>query len=331
MRSPSDQLLAAYPGHGTTYSTNATSFGHALPYGQVQYQSHGQLYTQNPIMNTRRDINVGDLARPFGSLGLHSSGSIGTGRSSNSTIPGNSTNSMNATQANGPTYYQLPDGTLLVSGVNAAQGNYQQPSGNFAMAPTQTTYLPQATYNGFSSSGQRNVPFVPNGHAWAPQHLSREVPDLAATRRTSWSSNEEAGPRTPFFGADSQGEYQPAVIVADRSPFAWSTPSPQQSAKPNLNQQLWKVGNGQYQVEDFDKITQKDPAIPVAIPAPWSADSGRGTLAKSVNNDLGTTNVYIRGLHPNTTDEMLHGYGERFGEIVRRKAIIDETTGLCKG
>lgn len=41
--------------------------------------------------------------------------------------------------------------------------------------------------------------------------------------------------------------------------------------------------------------------------------------------------VYIRGLQPNTTDDMLYGLAKRFGDIESSKAIIDMTTGLCKG
>ncbi|KAF2103567.1 hypothetical protein NA57DRAFT_26608, partial [Rhizodiscina lignyota] len=48
-------------------------------------------------------------------------------------------------------------------------------------------------------------------------------------------------------------------------------------------------------------------------------------------NKNGETNVYIRGLMPETTDEMLESWGIRFGDIASHKAIIDHKTNLCKG
>ena len=55
------------------------------------------------------------------------------------------------------------------------------------------------------------------------------------------------------------------------------------------------------------------------------------TTVKVLENKTGETNVYIRGLLPETTDEMLHMWGMRFGDIQSSKSIIDLKTGLCKG
>ncbi len=82
---------------------------------------------------------------------------------------------------------------------------------------------------------------------------------------------------------------------------------------------------------DFKAIALEEPAIPIAIPAPRTPNDGRGTLDKIFDNPHKTTNVYIRGLHPNTTDEMLEQYGARFGKIVTAKSIIDHPRSLCKG
>jgi len=54
-------------------------------------------------------------------------------------------------------------------------------------------------------------------------------------------------------------------------------------------------------------------------------------LDRSLENPHGVTNVYIRGLRPETSDEMLQQIASRFGDIVSSKSIIDHTTGLCKG
>jgi hypothetical protein len=75
-------------------------------------------------------------------------------------------------------------------------------------------------------------------------------------------------------------------------------------------------------------LVARDPPIPRAIPAP---SSPMKPLDRCLENKSGETNVYIRGLLPETTDEMLHVWGMRFGDIQSSKSIIDLKTGLCKG
>jgi hypothetical protein len=56
------------------------------------------------------------------------------------------------------------------------------------------------------------------------------------------------------------------------------------------------------------------------------------TLEQSLSNPIyGNRNVYIRGLHPNTDDDTLAAYAARFGRVETSKAIIDTSTGACKG
>ncbi|KAK9460419.1 uncharacterized protein V1516DRAFT_664818 [Lipomyces oligophaga] len=68
--------------------------------------------------------------------------------------------------------------------------------------------------------------------------------------------------------------------------------------------------------------------IPMAI-------SPRGasyfSLEEAVKNPSNTTNVYIRGLSPGTTDELLNMMVSRYGKLATTKAMIDNATGLCKG
>ncbi|CAG8747770.1 24609_t:CDS:2, partial [Racocetra persica] len=49
------------------------------------------------------------------------------------------------------------------------------------------------------------------------------------------------------------------------------------------------------------------------------------------NNPTKTTNIYIRGLPPTTTDESLHKMCSIYGAITSSKAIIDQKQGDCKG
>merc|ERR1712131_500256 len=46
---------------------------------------------------------------------------------------------------------------------------------------------------------------------------------------------------------------------------------------------------------------------------------------------LSETNLYIRGLSADTTDQDLQKMCEKFGTIVSTKAIIDNETNKCKG
>jgi len=46
---------------------------------------------------------------------------------------------------------------------------------------------------------------------------------------------------------------------------------------------------------------------------------------------LSKTNLYIRGLQPNTTDRDLANLCQGFGKIISTKAIIDQETQACKG
>ncbi|MFH4978036.1 hypothetical protein AB6A40_004745 [Gnathostoma spinigerum] len=66
----------------------------------------------------------------------------------------------------------------------------------------------------------------------------------------------------------------------------------------------------------------------------------RGPIATSHRNNnasphtdapLSSTNVYIRGLDSTTTDEHLRQKCGQYGAILSTKAIMDKTTGQCKG
>ncbi|XP_074785767.1 RNA-binding motif, single-stranded-interacting protein 2 isoform X2 [Athene noctua] len=65
------------------------------------------------------------------------------------------------------------------------------------------------------------------------------------------------------------------------------------------------------------------PAQPLGPPSPSPAGGGTDQLSK--------TNLYIRGLHPGTTDQDLVKLCQPYGKIVSTKAILDKTTNKCKG
>lgn len=63
------------------------------------------------------------------------------------------------------------------------------------------------------------------------------------------------------------------------------------------------------------------PPTPVSSPAQGSGDE----------TQLSKTNLYIRGLGPDTTDKDLVTMCQQYGKIMSTKAIIDQVTSKCKG
>ncbi|XP_013991382.1 RNA-binding motif, single-stranded-interacting protein 2 isoform X2 [Salmo salar] len=68
----------------------------------------------------------------------------------------------------------------------------------------------------------------------------------------------------------------------------------------------------------------------MALPSPnhTTSSSSNGSLSAE---QLSKTNLYIRGLHPGTTDQDLVKLCQPYGKIVSTKAILDKTTNKCKG
>ena len=270
-----------------------------------------------------------NLADSFGNINLRNTALMGQTKAGNATTAMNESNSSTipATQNVGPMFVQLSDGTFIYSGPNnVSHSGYQQYSPAYQMAAAHPNYYQQAAYQAMPQSGITNGPRTPRNNAWVPAQGIQQIPELVAPRRSSWSSNEELSPQTPL------DAYNQAVLISGQSPTTWSTtPSPIQAQYP-YNLKVAKAPDGVYAYYDFWKWTQQDPAIPPPVPAIHSGqDGGRGSLDKILDNRNGTTNVYIRGLQPNTDDKMLEGYGRRFGDIVSQKAIIEMSTGTCKG
>lgn len=170
----------------------------------------------------------------------------------------------------------------------------------------------------------------PMSHNWTPTTAGAtgDVPTLITPRRDSISSNENDQPATPSY-AGYPGFVHGNVAI-NRSPsgvFSHSTPSPTSMVGP-----YGMTAPKQLEQADVSPrlklLMAQEPAIPRAIPAP---SSPLKPLDRALENQRGETNVYIRGLLPETTDENLEAWGSRFGDIKSSKSIIDLNTGLCKG
>lgn len=180
--------------------------------------------------------------------------------------------------------------------------------------------------------GAYMFPYTPGRAASYTDRMDRGLRDLPGleNRRGSYSTTAtESTPGTPFFGGMGDRQAAPRVMSADRS--SYTTPSPQQLA---VSGTFGPVSSKGKRVADAElrMLAEQDPPIPSAVPAVFTTPEQRKTLDQCLENRIdGNRNVYIRGLHPTTDDELLLKYASRFGEVEQSKAIIDTTTGACKG
>ncbi|KAM7404736.1 hypothetical protein PAMP_012056 [Pampus punctatissimus] len=92
-----------------------------------------------------------------------------------------------------------------------------------------------------------------------------------------------------------------------------------------------------YPVKNNKKQTYVSPTNhQMAPPSPNNNNSNTTTStisngsSNSGGEQLSKTNLYIRGLHPGTTDQDLVKLCQPYGKIVSTKAILDKTTNKCK-
>jgi hypothetical protein len=177
-------------------------------------------------------------------------------------------------------------------------------------------------------------PVNQQGRHWdsAPPVLSlRDVPELDNRRASggSWISQENRipSPRTPysagFFGGPNVG----VISNEHLSPYGYapSTPSPLSTGALALTKPF---ADSRYTPAALSAILKKEPAIPEPTMA---ANPKQLPVEESLDNPNAHTNVYIKGLAPETTDEMLEIWAARFGEVHSTKSIIDTASKLCKG
>ncbi|KAM0280764.1 hypothetical protein ACHAO9_011043 [Fusarium lateritium] len=224
-----------------------------------------------------------------------------------------------------PPYMLAPDGLILAS---------MPTSQSIPM-----NHANEVNYPGFQMNGAfpapyalpgALMPFTParaNVGSHRADRTQSEVPGLE-NRRGSYSTTESA-PATPFYGNWTQRENGPRVH-SDRS--AYTTPSPHQLLAAQQVEGANKVKFSHASERVLDELLVKNPAIPEAVPAVFTPAGQMKSLDQSLENRIpGNRNVYIRGLHPTTDDELLYHYTARFGPVETSKAIIDTGTGACKG
>lgn len=305
------------------------AYGHAASQAQ-QLRNAPYLSAANPMMSHGHGDNMASIAHGFGALSLNSNSYTASNRGNS--LPTAVSSDYPVQMNQGPGMY-VPAAQHLVYGSHLVGGQSNNQSGN-SVYPQVHTYMSQPAYDtkymqGAMQYGSENNP----NSSWGsrvPSDASQAVPTLITPRRGSVSSNEEHFPATPYH---TYGTYPGNVGILDRSPSVVcnnnsTTPSPSSYVHGYGNPALNKPYQPPTITMDLQILIQQNPPIPRAIPAPSSPVK---PLDRCLENKNGETNVYIRGLLPETTDDMLHSWGSRFGDIASSKSIIDHKNNLCKG
>ena len=200
--------------------------------------------------------------------------------------------------------------------------------------PTHLQYIPTGMFPNFVSNTNMMAGSVP-AYSW-PYTLQHDIPGLDVNRHGSWPLDDENGLTTPGVAVNAHQDYNVNTGSLGREsmvgyPLArYSPPSTIQPYVAGPVQLMKCADNKSYESVNLHVLTQQHLAIPQAVPALWTNQDNL-SLAKCLQNPEGNTNIYIRGFLPEVTDQVVHDYAARFGEIESCKAIIDMDTGKCKG
>lgn len=130
-------------------------------------------------------------------------------------------------------------------------------------------------------------------------------------RRNSWSSS----------GATDTPNASYPLKTEHSAPIMGDGPDTQPSAADDQGNELGKY---------VESLLLSGPRVPSPIPGAFMSGAVK-TLSQTLENPTHTTNVYIRGLPPDTDDDKLYEMTCRFGNVISHKAIMDTEHGTCKG
>lgn len=302
----------------TGYNRSNTGYGTANNMYAGQYGSGGHSGQTYGMHNPTADLAA--LAHSFQGMNLQNHSFAAQAKNAMMSTTGGNYGGLTMASATMPSSLYGAPGQYVFPN-NYGNANAQKPNMYTPHAPQ---YTPQLVYQAYQHHD--NSPLSQN---WTPTTgATGEVPTLITPRRDSVSSNENDQPATPSY-ANYPGFVHGGVAI-NRSPsgvYTHSTPSPTSMMGP-YGIPIAKQPEQSEVSPRIKMLVSREPAIPRAIPAP---SSPLKPLDRALENQRGETNVYIRGLLPETTDEMLEAWGSRFGDIKSSKSIIDLHTGLCKG
>ncbi|KAI9842519.1 MAG: hypothetical protein M1837_007113 [Sclerophora amabilis] len=321
--------------HGLTNRSHRNGFDPNTPQGHQHAQRYGQANPQTPPIPQLAAgfAGVNDLSQAMNGLSLHS------GHLANA--PG-----MNAPMSAGP-----PLGPGPAHGNNPAHYNYLPGGAYLFPFPGYPPYATVPRHGFFGPSGQQtHIPFPPNVTAFGPAGISAgyqygpctpqptfsDVPGLEHRQSDSGSGDDRgrsSSPDTPNLGATNHAAQNAPVGPSNGSPrilYGYETPSPPQFGGPDERLTMPKDPLNHHSVSIYG-AHDEPPLIPSPAMAGVFPPGSRKPLNLCLANSNNTKNVYIRGLHPQTSDETLLGYGTQFGTVQSAKAIIEMQTGDCKG
>lgn len=345
----SDDLRKLRAGNGPAphlaASAKGQMYANAYAANGIHKDQHNNLYIQQPASASHysSDGTLGSIHNGFGAMSLNGHGYASTRASPQgltargADMSGLSMNHVGAPYLMGNMAGMSNMGNPMLWATSHAQ-NGVSPSASIYAPPMGPAY-----YGGwqgqFMDHSPHNNSHNNTGSFMSSRAASSEMPALVSPRRDSDSTNE-IEPGTPF--TTYTGGYN-GVNILDHSPgsvLQW-TPSP----NSNYNGQYYLLVARKVSSEanvmvqgkptaphnippEFHHLLTTEPAIPRAVPAP---NSPIKTLDRALQNPHGITNVYIRGLQPDTTDDTLQNWALRFGDIISSKSIIDHGSGKCKG
>lgn len=146
--------------------------------------------------------------------------------------------------------------------------------------------------------------------------VSPVVASNESDRKPSWSSlGIVESPTTPFT-AVSDASGSPLIVGSYVKPV--STDGMKTYGLPHIT-------SGR-----VESLIRGGPPLPEPISTAFSGEATK-SMGENLENPTHTTNVYIRGLPPDTDDDKLLEMVRRFGAIISHKAIMDTEHGTCKG
>lgn len=221
-------------------------------------------------------------------------------------------------------YYYYPHPSWPVPGAIAV---YPQPG--YANSPPPTPPHSGAPYGYQVAPGPEfyGAPLLPptpphaNNYPRGTQALAANPVPQLEQRRSSWSSSAASeSPTTPFM-ASAQTDAGP-IIVEEIHPMV--------ASNCGSNDIVYGQPVTPHEKKSVEALLLAGPPLPTPIPALFSSESARN-VNQALDNPTHTTNVYIRGLPPDTDDDKLYEMTCRFGTVVSHKAIMDTDHGTCKG
>lgn len=203
----------------------------------------------------------------------------------------------------------------------SAMAKFQPMDPKFVQAPN------QLAHSNAPPQLQNNLPRRPSNYFVAPT-----MSPVQTSYGRGWipsNSTMIAGPMPMQNGAQSPAMYQPAMLPTNANPPLLTPPGVQPNYS-NTYAPPAAVPNPGYGFPTPPESSGLPPDIPPPVPSVYP-DPAYSNINNCIYNPKGTTNVYIRGLRPETTDDDLLHMVRNYGVIISTKAIIDTSTKSCKG